>query len=198
MTCGLSELNTNSILMKVHFGKYFLTLVTVLAVTVFFSCESNFKDVQRINAVPFSPIGEAEHVNLKYTDSGRIKAILVSPLLLDFSNLKYPYTEFPKGVFVTLFDERGNKSYVESDYAITYAKTDIIDLQGHVKITSSDGKVLQTEQLYYDQKNEWFFTEKYFKFTDANSYLEGKGIDFSKDFSVMNAQQNRGEISKIE
>ncbi|HRB70583.1 LPS export ABC transporter periplasmic protein LptC [Flavobacterium sp. WV_118_3] len=184
--------------MKVHFGKYFLTLVTVLAVTVFFSCESNFKDVQRINAVPFSPIGEAENVNLKYTDSGKIKAILVSPLLLDFSNLKYPYTEFPKGVFVTLFDERGNKSYVESDYAITYAKTDIIDLQGNVKITSSDGKVLQTEQLYYDQKNEWFFTEKYFKFTDANSYLEGKGIDFSKDFSVMNAQQNRGEISKIE
>ena len=198
MTYGLRKQNTNSIPMKLIPGKYILTIVTVLAVTVFFSCESNFKDVQRINAVPFSPIGEAENVNLKYTDSGKIKAILVSPVLLDFSNLKYPFTEFPKGVFVTLYDEKGNKSYVRSDYAITYAKTDIIDLQGNVKITSSDGKVLQTEQLYYDQKNEWFFTEKYFKFTDANSYLEGQGIDFSKDFSVMNAQQNKGEISKIE
>lgn len=174
-------------------------VIAIAFVALLCSCESNFKDVQRINTVMFSPSGETENINLKYTDSGKVKAILVSPLMLDFSNLEYGFNEFPKGVHVTLFDDKGQKSYVVSDYAITYAKTDIIDLQGNVKITSSDGNVLQTDQLFYDQKNEWFYTEKNFKFTDAKGgYFEGPGIDFSKDFKVFDMQQNSGEINKTE
>lgn len=175
-----------------------IAFVTVAFIASFYSCESNFKDVQRINSVSFSPSGETENINLKYTDSGKVKAILVSPLMLDFSNLEYGFNEFPKGVHVTLYDESGKKSYVESDYAITYAKTDIIDLQGNVKITTDDGNRLETEQLFYDQKNEWFYTEKKFKFTNKEgSLLEGPGIDFSKDFKVVNAQQNHGLINDI-
>lgn len=164
------------------------------------SCESNFKDVQRINAVYFNPIGQSENINLKYTDSGKVKAILVSPLMLDYSNLEYGFNEFPKGVNVTLFDDGGHKNYVVADYAITYADTDIIDLRGNVKITSHDGKVMETSQLYYDQKNEWFYTEKYFKFTDTQGggFLEGPGVDFSKDFKVLNAQKNNGLINNAE
>lgn len=185
--------------MKFSRKKYTLQIASLLVFAMLFSCESNFRDVQRINSVAFSPSGEADNVNLKYTDSGKIKAILVSPKMLDYSNAKYPFTEFPKGVHVTLYDNQQKTSFVDSDYAITYAKTDIIDLQGNVKITSSDGKVLQTEQLYYDQKNEWFFTEKFFKYTDeAGGYLEGPGVDFSKDFKVFNMQHSRGEVTKLE
>lgn len=158
------------------------------------SCESNFKNVQRINTVAFSPAAQSETINLKYTDSGKVKAILVSPLMLDYSNLEYGFNEFPKGVNVTLFDGQGKKTFVVSDYAITYAKTDIIDLQGNVKITTTDGNQLTTEQLYYDQKNEWFYTEKSFKFTDASGgYLNGTGLDFSKDFKILNTQNNSGQ-----
>lgn len=48
-----------------------LTALTVVAMMVLFSCESNFKEVQRINSVAFSPSGEADDVDLKYTDSGK-------------------------------------------------------------------------------------------------------------------------------
>ncbi len=170
-----------------------ISIFVPVVLLVLVSCESNFKDVQRINSVAFSPVGRSENINLKYTDSGKVKAILVSPLMLDFSQLEYGFNEFPKGVDVTLLDNQEKKSFVVSDYAITYANTDIIDLQGNVKITSNDGKVLQTQQLYYDQKNEWFYTEKYFKFTDGQGgFIEGPGVDFSKDFRVFNMQQNNG------
>jgi LPS export ABC transporter protein LptC len=176
-----------------------ISIFVPVVLLVLASCESNFKDVQRINSVAFSPVGRSESINLKYTDSGKVKAILVSPLMLDYSQLEYGFNEFPKGVNVTLLDNQQKKSYVVSDYAITYANTDIIDLQGNVKITSNDGKVLETEQLYYDQKNEWFYTEKYFKFTDGQGgFLEGPGIDFSKDFKVFNMQSNNGLINKVE
>ncbi len=179
------------------YTKYFLFIFCFAFLLV--SCESNFKDVQRINSVEFSPVGQSENINLKYTDSGKVKAILVSPLMLDYSNLEYGFNEFPKGVDVTLISENKEESYVVSDYAITYADTDIIDLQGNVKITSSDGKVLETDQLYYDQKNDWFYTEKYFKFTDGEGgYLEGPGIDFSKDFKVYNMQRNTGQFNNLD
>lgn len=171
-----------------------MAALTVAAVMLLASCESKFKDVQRMNSVAFSPWVQAENINLKYTDSGKVKAIMLSPLMLDFSNLEYKFNEFPKGVNITLLDNDGKKTFVVADYAINYAKTDIIDLQGNVKISTTDGKQLTTDQLYYDQKNEWFYTEKYFKFTDGQGgFLEGPGLDFSKDFKTFNMQQNKGQ-----
>jgi LPS export ABC transporter protein LptC len=180
------------------FGNYIYVIIPVILIALS-ACESNFKEVQRMGSVTFSPVGQSEDINLKYTDSGKVKAILVSPLMMDYTHLEYGFNEFPKGVHITLFDEGNHENYVVSDYAIRYENTDVIDLQGHVKITSYDGKVLTTEQLYYDQKNAWFYTEKYFKFIDGKGgYLEGPGIDFSKDFKVLNTQQNTGQINKLE
>lgn len=175
-------------------NKILLNAILVLSIAVLFACESNFKDVQKINVSTFAPGGEADTVNLKYTDSGKIKAILISPKMLDFSNAAFPYTEFPKGIDVTLYDNNAKKSFITSDYAITYKGTDIIDLQGNVKITSEDGKILETTQLYYDQKREWFFTEKKCKLTlgPGNEFYT-KGFDASRDFKDINGQVFFGE-----
>ena len=173
-------------------------VVTVLAVTLFFGCESNFKEVQKINFTEFTPSSDADNVNLKYTDSGLIKLILLSPKMLDFGSVNFPFTEFPKGVDVTLYDNKAKKTQITSKYAVSYSLTGIIDLQGKVKIVSQDGQTLETEQLYYDQKNEWFFTEKKFKFTDVKGSSNGQGVDFSKDFKVINSQRITGEFDSAE
>jgi LPS export ABC transporter protein LptC len=173
-------------------------LVTAFAVTLFFGCESNFKEVQKINVTAFTPSGDADNVNLKYTDSGLIKTILLSPKMLDYATVDFPFTEFPKGIDVTLYDKKGEKTRVTSNYAISYKETGIIDLQGKVKIVSEKGQILETEQLYYDQKNEWFFTEKKFNFTDIKGSSNGQGIDFSKDFKIINSQRLTGEFDSAE
>ena len=113
----------------------FLFLACVL--NAFLACESNFKEVQKINYSEFVPSGEAEDFNLKYTDSGRIKSILISPKMLDYSNVAFPFTEFPKGIDVTLYDKKDKKTFVKSNYAISFKGTDLIDLQGNVRIKVS-------------------------------------------------------------
>ncbi|MEO8252752.1 MAG: LPS export ABC transporter periplasmic protein LptC [Flavobacterium sp.] len=173
--------------------KLFL-VVLVLAMMLFFGCESNFKKVQKINFKEFTPTGDADNVNLKYTDSGLIKVVLISSKMLDYAAVDFPFTEFPKGIDVTLYDNKAKTTRVTSNYAISYKATNIIDLQGKVKIVSQDGQMLETEQLYFDQKNEWFYTEKKFKFTDAKGVSNGQGIDFSKDFKVINSQRITGEV----
>ena len=42
-----------------------------------------------------------------------------------------------------------------TDSSSIHKKTSIIDLQGNVTISSQNGKKLETEQLYFDQKNEY-------------------------------------------
>jgi LPS export ABC transporter protein LptC len=173
----------------------------LLALFVFgaiLSCESNFKEVQKNDYSEFVPSGDADFVNLKYTDSGKIKSILISPKMFDYANVDFAFTEFPKGVDVTIYDDKGKRTFIKSNYAVSYKQTNIIDLQGKVKITSEAGQMLETEQLYFDQKNQWFYTEKKFKLTDAKGGSTGQGIDFSKDFKIVNSQRIEGEIESSE
>lgn len=172
--------------------------VLVLAMTMLLGCESNFKEVQKINFSEFVPTGDADKINLKYTDSGRITAVLISPKMREYASVDFPFTEFPKGIDVTLYDKNGKMTFVKSDYATSFKSTNIIDLKGNVKINSQDGQTLETDQLYFDQKNEWFFTEKSFKFTDPKGVSNGKGIDFSKDFKVINSQSIAGEVESAD
>ncbi len=184
--------------MRKLLNNIFKHIVTISIVTMCFSCETNLKEVQKFNQSSFVPSGEADSINLKYTDSGKIKSILKSPKMLDYGNIKNAFTEFPNGISVTMFDDNGNTTTIVANYAISYKKTDIIDLQGNVVINSHDGKKLETDQLYFDQKNEWFFTEKTFKYTDeSGGYLQGPGVDFSKDFKIFNMQKSSGEVNNL-
>ena len=175
-----------------------LFLASIASLVILASCESNLKDVQKINLSEFSPSGDADSITLKYTDSGRIKAVLVAKKMLDYATVKFPFTEFPNGVNVTLYDQKAKRTFVRSDYAIQFKGTDLIDLQGNVKISTEDNQVLETQQLYYDQKNAWFFTEDKFKFTAPKGISNGEGIDFNSDFTIMNTQKFSGEIEKSE
>jgi len=158
-------------------------MVTVLTVTMFFCCESNFKEVQQIGISQNEPIGIAEDINLKYTDSGRIQAHLISKKMYDYSNLDFPYSEFTDGLTLYLFNDENQKSKIVSDYAIVYDKTNLIDLQGNVVVTTYDGKKLNAEQLYFDQEKEWLFTNKPIKFADQEQIINGTGFDSNMDFT---------------
>ncbi len=178
-------------------AKIFIFLIVILLATGLFSCESNFNEIQKNNFSEFTPVGDADGVDLKYTDSSYITAILISKKMLDFVSTDFAFTEFPKGIDLTLYDKKAKKTFIKSNYAVSYKGTSIIDLQGNVKIISQEGQMLETEQLYYDQKNQWFFTEKPFKFSDPKGVSNGKGIDFSKDFKTINSQSITGEIDAV-
>ena len=162
------------------------------------ACESKLREVQKSVYAEFTPSGDADSIHVKYTDSGRIKSVLESPKMLDYATVKYPYTEFPKGVRVTLYDNKGVPTFVTAKYAVSFKDTDLFDLQGSVKISNTVGQVFETEQLYFDQKNEWFFTERRYKFTDPKGVSYGEGVDFSKDLKIINSQRVSGALDKTE
>ena len=172
-----------------------LNIVTIFVVTMFFSCNDSFDQVQKMGISENEPIGIAENINLKHTDSGRVTANLISPKMLDFTNRNFPYSEFPEGITLNLFDEQNKKSVVVADYAIIYDQTDLLDLQGNVVITTSDHRVLKTEQLFYDQKKEWLFTNKPVTFKTETDIINGNGFDSNSKFTNAEVLEVTGIIT---
>ena len=181
--------------MKSNISKYYnLNIVIALVMTMFFSCKNNFEDVQKIGISENEPIGIAENINLKYTDSGKVKAILKSPKMFDYSNREFAYNEFTEGVNLELFED-GKKNVIVSDYAIIYNKTNIIDLQGNVKITTHSNDTLYAEQLYYDQIKEWLFTNKPVTFRTGQDLINGNGFDSNSKFTNAEVLEITGLIT---
>lgn len=170
-------------------------IVTVFTVTMFFSCNNNYQKVQQMGISENEPIGVAEHINLKYTDSGRVTANLLSAKMLDYSNRDFPYNEFTEGVTLYLFDRENKKNTVVSDYAISYDKTNLIDLQGNVKIITHTNDTLFAEQLYYDNKKEWIYTNLPVRFRQGNDMIYGNGFDSNKNFTNAEVLEVTGVIT---
>ncbi|MCZ4318864.1 LPS export ABC transporter periplasmic protein LptC [Aequorivita viscosa] len=169
-------------------------MALVLAITLFASCESNYQNVKKLGLSDGAPIAEGKNINFKYTDSGKLVTNLLANKLLDYSNLEFPYKEFPNGLEVRFWDDAGKKNIVTADYAIQFDETGLVDLRKNVVVITADSVVLKSDQLYWDQKNKWVFTDKPYqiKFKDG-SYNEGAvGFDSSEDFTTFLSRKNQG------
>jgi LPS export ABC transporter protein LptC len=175
--------------MKLKFLHIKIGVVTAFVVTMFFSCKNNFKDVQQIGILQNTPIGEAKNIDLRYTEAedvnGKVIANLKSPKMLDYSNRGFSFSEFPEGVHLSLYDENGEKNIILADYAIVYNKTDLIDLQRNVILITPQNDSLFADQLYYDQKREWLFTNQQVRLKSATSN-SGRGNIFDSDTKFKN------------
>ena len=173
-------------------------IVTAIAVTMFFSCKNDFGEVQKVGVLQNQPIGEAENIDLKYTelqqDTVKLLANLLSPKMLDYSNRDFKFSEFPDGIELKIYDDDNNKTTITSEYAIFYTDTDIIDLRGDVVIATQNKDTLFTDQLYYNEKLEWVFTNHPFYFKRTTGFTKGNGFDSDKGFKNFQMLEMGGDI----
>jgi LPS export ABC transporter protein LptC len=170
-------------------------LVTAIAVTLFFSCKNNFKEVQQVGVLQNEPIGIADTINLKYSDSmGILAANLRSPKMLDYSNRSFGFSEFPNGIELTVYDDEKNETKIFADYAIAYNDTDLIELRGSVILATHKGDSLFTPQMYYDQKTEWVFTNDDFRLISNGSSQIGRVFDSDRNFEFTEMFESSGPI----
>ncbi|MGC6438054.1 MAG: LPS export ABC transporter periplasmic protein LptC [Flavobacteriaceae bacterium] len=159
-----------------------------------FSCNKRLDKINISSNVPFLPVSTAENINTKHTDSGKLTSILLSPKMINFSNQEFPFYEFPDGINLTLLDDNNQSSTVLSDKAILYNKTDLIDLRGNVILTTATNDTLYTDQLYYDQKKEWLFTDNPVKFRTKDYITNGNGFDANQNFTNAQVLEVTGRI----
>ena len=171
--------------------------VVILLATLFFSCANDIKEVRDFLADKNLPIGISTEIHSVYKDSGRISTLIKSPLVNDFSNRKeHPYSEFPKGIKITKIAKNLDSTTVTGSYAITYSKTQISEIRGDVVVVNhAKNYTLRTDQLFWDQKEHYFTTEKEFTLITPKDTLYGVGFESSESLSNWQAKNNRGNLS---
>jgi LPS export ABC transporter protein LptC len=182
-------------MLKLHFHKL-KNIAAILLVAMFFSCGNELKEVQDFLAEKNLPIGEAKDVYLIHTDSGKVKTKLITPLMNDYSNRKrHPYTEFPDGLTIVTYDDKGDSVTLKADYAITYTKTNISEAVNNVSVTNhAEHSILFTDQLFWDSGVHYIYTEKKFTLITQTDTINGKGLEAREDLSQVNMKSIYGTV----
>lgn len=172
-------------------------IAVVFTITMFFSCTNDVKEVRDFLADKNLPIGEAFNINLKHTDSGRVNIKMKAPVMLDFDNRKnHPYSEFPEGIKITTIEKNGDSITIEGDYAKSFKKTEVAEIKNNVVIINYAKKnKLKTEQIFWDQKTHYFFTEKKFTFYTLTDTIHGTGFEATEDLKIWWVKNQTGVIN---
>lgn len=182
---------------RITLEKIIRSIALLLCMAMLFSCNNDMRNLQQLSIQKKFPQGEAFDFKLVYTDSTKVVAVVTSKLNKDFTNQRMPYSEFPEGVKVEFYDQARHKNIVEANYGIIYPSSDMVELRDNVVLTTYDGKKLKTSQLFWDQKEDWIFTDREFSFTDETkgTVTNGIGMDFDKKFSTVKAHKTTGILA---
>ena len=178
---------------------FIIKKITVIAVflIILISCKNSSKEINDFLADQNLPIGVAENMNHVYKDSGKITSRLIAPLFWDYSNRKLnPYSEFPNGVKIVTINRITRDSVtVTGDYAVSYSNTLFSEIIGHVVVINhQNGVTLKTEQMYWDQKEDYFFTERPFTLYTVKDTLNGVGFESAADLTNWILNNTKGDF----
>lgn len=183
--------------MKIYLRHIYQSIVIIFLITMLFSCTNSKKEVRDFLADKNMPVGTAVNIYHIKKDSGKITSKTKAPLFYDFSNRKeHPYNEFPKGVKIVTINKKGKDSTtITGNYALTYSKTGVSEINGNVVILNhTENSKLETNQLFWDQKEHYFFTEDGFRLTTFKDTINGYGFESKENLKKWIAKDITGDV----
>jgi len=170
---------------------HFLWLITVALLLSY--CGPKPDDLLEVQEYT-GPILEIGHAVTYYSDSARVKMRMEAPRQLEFGTGD---REFPEGLFLQFFDINGNlTSTLKADYCYYTKKEDIYKATGNVVIEDVEtNDRLDTEELYWNQKKEEVFTDKFVRIEKDGELHVGDGLEAKQDFSYWKILNSKGTIT---
>lgn len=139
----------------------------------------------------------AENVTIEYTDSGILKAVIESPVMIGVKNVRNPYIEMPKGIRADFLDKDGNiESYLLSEYSISYTEQKRMVVRRNVRVLNIKCEKLETEELVWDQQKGRIYTDKFVKITTPDQIITGEGMESDQTFSDWEIMNVSGTINR--
>jgi len=105
--------------------------------------------------------------------------------------------EFPEGLFLEFYDENGKlTSTLKADYCYYTKKEDIYKATGNVVVQDVEtNDRLDTEELYWSQKKEEVYTDKFVRIEKDGELHVGDGLEAKQDFSYWKILNSKGTIT---
>jgi LPS export ABC transporter protein LptC len=183
------------------FQRYFFGAAALFMCCCFvLSCEN---DVKKIDSLLTKKIGveEAKQIESYLSEGGKVKARLISPYMLRYMDTS-AYMEFPKTLHVDFFDDSAR---VESTLTARYAKYMELAKKVFLKdsvtvINLNTGDTLRSQELWWDQTKEEFYTDKPAQTHQKNGNIlyYKNGLRAAQDLSWRETYGVRGKVNASE
>ncbi len=167
--------------------------------TMLFSCENEMSTIHNLTVRDTLASESARDIVVHYTDSGRLKVIMKSPKLEKYTN-ENPYTLFSEGIHVYFYDSvDALVSEIQSDYAINYEKTQMMEVRKNVVIFDhKNDKELSTEVLFWDQKKHTIYNNAFVTIKENGQIMHGDSMRADESLDHFELFQVRATIDIIE
>ena len=158
-----------------------LSVVTVfLSVMAFFfiSCKEEVKSTVDLHYdADKVPSLNTDSVTMLISDSGLIRYKVIAKTWEIFDRAKDPHWFFPDGLYVEQFDTIFSiVATVKADTAWNFTSKKLWQLKGHVVIRNKLGETFKSEELFWDQRQQKVYSNKYVEvFRPDKMTLHGMG-----------------------
>ncbi len=181
--------------------RYAISTLLIKVITVFLvivmlcSCKNDIDVINTFTEIHNLPTQSVKNFETIYTDSGKIQIKLLAPELKRFSNVEEPYIEFPAGIKVIFYNKNQEpESRLTAKYAIYSETNELWEASDSVIAINNLGDTLNTELLFWDEKKELIYTNKFVKITTENEVIWGEGLEANQEFTDWKIKNVKGTI----
>ena len=143
------------------------------------------------------PLREMENVDMFYTEKQTLKVKLQAKKIFEFQNGD---REFPEGIYLEFYDEKGIlTSTLRANTAFYFKTEEKWRGRGKVEVKNiAKNEQLNTEELFWKPDTKRIFTDKFVTIKQQTEILYGTGLDAAQDLSDYTISKPEGEFDVIE
>lgn len=169
-------------------------VVMLLLFTV--ACSKEVKEVVDATYDPEkSYTMKATQVNTLISDSGITRYRIEAAEWIVFGKAKEPYWYFPEGIYVEKFDTLFySEASIKADTAYYFDKKGLWHLIGNVEVESLQGEQFDTSELFWDQKKEKVYSDKYIRIQQKEQIITGVGFESNQNMTRYKIFNSQGEF----
>lgn len=171
-----------------------IALAAMVMLLLFSSCSGRNKEMgEAITERDSLPVMDTKGVTTLISDSGITRYRINAEEWLVFDRKSPPYWAFEKGVYLEKFDSLFQiEASIEADTAYFYNKEELWKLTGNVHIQNLKGEKFDTELLYWDQRKQKVYSDKFIRIEQPDRIITGRGFDSNQQMTVYTINQPEG------
>jgi LPS export ABC transporter protein LptC len=179
---------------------YVLLTAVISSLLLFSACTNDLKKIREISAKQVnSPADTTRGVDMIFSDSAKVKARVISPLMLEYQlskEIKQAYTKMPKGIRIIFFDtDKSEMGNIIADTAYYYPATKVFLLLKNVVVTSAKKDVFTSDELKWDQITHKITSSKPINVKMANgNIVHGTSLETNEKFDPYTIPNQTGII----
>ena len=180
---------------SIHTLSSMAIVICTMAVLLFISsCSGNKKRMgEAITERDSLPVMDTHDVTTLISDSGVTRYRITTPRWMVFDRKQPPHWAFEQGIHLEKFDTLFNvEASIDADTAYYYNKEELWKLMGHVAIQNLKGERFNTELLYWDQRKQKIYSDRFIRIEQPDRIITGHGFESSQEMTIYTIHQTEG------